>query len=114
MQLQSEIAADVVVKTKDDGTEAIMKEDLGMDDAPASQPQDQDIEDVQIPIGTGQSDDIYRAYEIVHRNKSPEEEREDTTDEIVDMYGKRADGSKRQKASFFEELWAKQHPDEAK
>ena len=53
MQLQSEIAADVVVKTKDDGTEAIMKEDLGMDDAPTSQPQDQDIEDVQIPIGTG-------------------------------------------------------------
>ena len=46
MQLESEIASDVVVKTKDDGTEAIMKEDLGMDDAPASQPQDQDIEDV--------------------------------------------------------------------
>ena len=30
------------------------------------------------------------------------------------MYGKRADGSKRGKASFFEELWAKRNPDGAK
>ena len=42
------------MKTKDDGTEAIMKEDLGMDDAPNTQPQDLDIEDVQIPINNGQ------------------------------------------------------------
>lgn len=83
-----------MVKTKDDGSETIMKEDLGMDDADPSQPSDLDIEDVQIMGSKAQADDIYRAYEIVHRDKTPEEEKEDTTDEIINMYGTRANGTK--------------------
>ena len=114
VQLTSEIASDVVVKTKEDGSEAIMKEDLGMDDSNTEQPQDLDIEDVQVSTSHGKSDDIYKAYEVVQRVKTPAEAKDDETDQIVNMYGKKADGSQRKKASLFDELWANEHPEEAK
>lgn len=45
--------------------------------------------------------------------KTPAEQKDDETDQIVGMYGKKADGTQRKKASLFDELWAKEHPEEA-
>ena len=69
--------------------------------------------DVDLP--PTKKDEVYQAYDLIEKPKTDAELADENLSQIVDMYGKRADGSKRNKTrTIFDELWEKQHPKEAK